>query len=766
MMKKSFKVALGCVFSTFLVAIGVLLGSYITDQKIKNDEGSLYTTTKIAVVNLDEGVDYEGKHRNFAKELISAQNEDLTITGLNDAKSGIENGRYAAYIIMPSDFSSKVVTINTEPKKSLILYEISKNLSDTAKDKTTLNVMDVNNSINDDLGYMYLYSVFNEFHNGQNNALKVISNDSKDKEVLMAISNVDLIESIDIREVERLESNVENLDIVDDFEKNQELIETIDLAYKRYLGKIEDETNGIKSDSVIIDNNLNDLRLGISNIPILKDGNTNNYSLDKADTKLESFNLSLTTSLELISNQLNTAQSENSNVAGNIKNASESFLNTIKEQNSKLADANQYENIKNQIKDSITSIDLTKFNNLKTIIDELNTNIDELNTQIEELRNINKGAKAESILEKYISNKALEYAQTNSNKNDILNNIFKDAELDDEVKKAVKEYAKANKLESSIDSLESYYKYTRNNATTPNTFNMTNDNDITPTQDDIVNALKKDLNSLASHVLLKLDDSKEKYPTSIDTSTFESALALFETSIPNLNIIKDDVSKINGVNKDEVKDEVHAELEPLANRQSSFKLDLISNIASDRERCLKFIDRLGIYNPLVYIDEREMKGFLSEYKSNTFSVESKITSKDTEYKSFVDKSYQHANEHVDSLKEDTYKYQKSSDEKIETGLEVARASRSESSSENQELMSNFIKTLPYSRLGDAENTAIHQFIVNPINGESTTLATKNVRTSTDYNSLIIIFLGVSGVLMIGIILVSQYFVLKKKKRKS
>ena len=267
-------------------------------------------------------------------------------------------------------------------------------------------------------------------------------------------------------------------------------------------------------------------------------------------------------------------------------------------------------------------------------------------------------------------------------------------------------------------------------------------------------------------MLLKLDDAKGKYPTSIDTSAFESALALFITSTPNLNIIKDDVSKINGVNKDEVKDEVHAELEPLANRQSSFKSDLISNITSDRERCLKFIDRLGIYNPLVYIDEREMNGFLSEYKSNTFSVESKITSKDTEYKSFMDKSYQYANEHVDSLKEDTYKYQKSSDEKIETGLKVARASRSESSSENQELMSNFIKTLPYSRLGDAENTAIHQFIVNPINGESTTLATKNVRTSTDYNSLIIIFLGVSGVLMIGIILVSQYFVLKKKKKKS
>ena len=395
MMKKSFKIALGCVFSTFLVAIGVLLGSYITDQKIKNAEGSLYTTTKIAVVNLDEGVDYEEKHRNFAKELISAQNEDLMITGLNDAKTGIEDGRYAAYIIMPSDFSSNVVTINTEPKKSLIRYEISKNLSDTAKDKTTVNVMDVNNSINDDLGYMYLYSVFNEFHNGQNNALKVISNDSKDKEVLMAISNVDLTESIDIREVERLESDVENLNVSDDFEKNQELIETIDLAYKGYLGKIEDETNGVKSDSVIISNNLNNLGLGISNIPTLKDGNTNNYSLDKADTKLESFNLSLTTSLGLISNQLNTAQSENSNVAANIKSASESFLNTIKEQNSKLADANQYENIKNQINDSITSVDLTKFNNLKTIIDESNTNIDELNTKIEELRNINKGAKAE-----------------------------------------------------------------------------------------------------------------------------------------------------------------------------------------------------------------------------------------------------------------------------------------------------------------------------------------------------------------------------------
>lgn len=70
-MKKIHKVIFSIAFSTFLLAIGVLIGSYLTDRKIKDVEGSLYNTTKIAVVNLDEGVKYRGKHRNFAKELLS-----------------------------------------------------------------------------------------------------------------------------------------------------------------------------------------------------------------------------------------------------------------------------------------------------------------------------------------------------------------------------------------------------------------------------------------------------------------------------------------------------------------------------------------------------------------------------------------------------------------------------------------------------------------------------------------------------------------------
>lgn len=253
-----------------LLTAGILIGGYMTESRIEKEQGSLYNTTKIAVVNLDEGVTYENEYRNFASEIVSSQDKDIIVTGLDDAKSGLKDGKYSAYIIMPSDFSQNTTTINTAPVKSLIKYEIGSNLSDAAKDRATVNVLEISKSINDDLGYVYLNSVFNSFHQGQNSALKVIGNDSRDKKVIMAISNIDLIESIDLTEVKRLENDVEKLDVSEDFETNQQIIEMIDLAYRSYLEKTSGEMNQIKSASENVKDLNNILNENINSIPTLE----------------------------------------------------------------------------------------------------------------------------------------------------------------------------------------------------------------------------------------------------------------------------------------------------------------------------------------------------------------------------------------------------------------------------------------------------------------------------------------------------------------
>ena len=95
--------------------IGIYLGSLLEESKNNQINGNSYNSTKIAIVNLDAGVQYQSEHRNFAKELLENYSEDFTVTGLDDAKTGLTDGRYAAYVILPSDFSSNVASINTTP---------------------------------------------------------------------------------------------------------------------------------------------------------------------------------------------------------------------------------------------------------------------------------------------------------------------------------------------------------------------------------------------------------------------------------------------------------------------------------------------------------------------------------------------------------------------------------------------------------------------------------------------------------------------------
>ena len=105
-MKKFIKYFGRFTFVFAILAIGIYVGTLIGDYRNDQINGSLQNSMKVALVNLDEGVIYQDKQRNFANEILGSYSDNYVMTGLEDAKAGIENGRYAAYIIIPSEFSS------------------------------------------------------------------------------------------------------------------------------------------------------------------------------------------------------------------------------------------------------------------------------------------------------------------------------------------------------------------------------------------------------------------------------------------------------------------------------------------------------------------------------------------------------------------------------------------------------------------------------------------------------------------------------------
>lgn len=741
MKEKIYKNLLRIFGFTIILTLGVLIGSYITEDKIEKEQGSLYNITKIAVVNLDEGIDYEGTYRNFASELISSQDKEIVVTGLDDAKSGVDEGRYAAYIIMPSDFSKNTTTINTEPIKSLIKYEIGSNLSSVARDRATVNVADINKSINDDLGYVYLNSVFNSFHEGQNSALKVIDNDSKDKEVIMSISNVDLIESIDLTEVEQLQNDIEKLDVVEDFEKNQQLISAIDLAYKSYLGETSDEISNIKTDS----NNLIDLNknLGatINSIPTIE---SEGYNLSNTNSVLSTFKSEVDTFKSETTNILNTENTSGKGIMDGYKGKVSTFIASVDAFNTKFSSYNTFSEIKTSLDDVTTSLDIADFPSISNRID--------LIIKENEKSNVSKQ------IEDYIQTELLEQIGIASDADDALQNIFDKANLDNEFNKLIVKYSELNNL-PSITNLKQYYDYTHG----PDDSMQFPLFDSITLKEDFITDIKTEIPLAYKSVYDKIDEYDADFPDiAVDTKTITDQTDGQTSEVIDLTTALNKINGLSYIADDDIKNSVSNDLEPLKTKQRDGKKSLIEKSNNNLLVSDVFSNRLNSFDPLQFIDDKEVEGFMNNYKRNTSSVESKFNSKDFEYKSFVDKSYNQANQHVDTIRQDIGKYQSLSDEKLTSGLQNAQDTKSQTSNDNRNVMSNFINTLPYSRLGESANTQLYQFMTDPVVSEGRDSTTITIQKSNDYNIYIFSILIGTAALLLGTVIFNAFY--KRKER--
>ncbi|MBC5728437.1 YhgE/Pip domain-containing protein [Ruminococcus sp. NSJ-71] len=106
----------------------------------------------VAVVNLDEPVEYEGETLNVGKNLIDKLKDDgslcFNFTDADQAERGLENGTYYMVITVPKNFSENATTLmDTVPKKMELDYKtnpgtnyIAMKMSETALEKIKTSV--------------------------------------------------------------------------------------------------------------------------------------------------------------------------------------------------------------------------------------------------------------------------------------------------------------------------------------------------------------------------------------------------------------------------------------------------------------------------------------------------------------------------------------------------------------------------------------------------------------------------------------------------
>lgn len=233
---KHIKLPVTILCGLILGIISFYLGIRYEAQKLKKDEQYI-TQNMIAVVNIDEGIMVDGNRVNYAAELMSFPDVNFISTSLADAREGVAGGRYGAYIIIPNNFSRAVASINGEPEKASITYEIGSNLRADIKEEVTQDIQDFTANLSTNISYVYVDSIMGEFHSAQNGAKRVLDNDNSEMEQVNAIEYETLIEAFVFPEVQRKEWELEDVDLSEHYNVLDENVLQISSSYEEYLAE-------------------------------------------------------------------------------------------------------------------------------------------------------------------------------------------------------------------------------------------------------------------------------------------------------------------------------------------------------------------------------------------------------------------------------------------------------------------------------------------------------------------------------------------------
>ena len=192
---------------------------------------------QIAVVNLDVGVELpSGRHVYHGVNAVRFPFDNFQTTSLSEARAGLEDNRFGAYIIIPANFSENVESLNAIPTRIQIEYRMSALLSGEEQKDVLYAVLRFGDMLNSGLSYMYLSSVLSEFHQVQDYSLQLMEHDQLTAESIAAIEAGDLVEMVRLPDLIRTEYNIPPLDITTNIELIGQVLMDLSDAYQ---GKIE-----------------------------------------------------------------------------------------------------------------------------------------------------------------------------------------------------------------------------------------------------------------------------------------------------------------------------------------------------------------------------------------------------------------------------------------------------------------------------------------------------------------------------------------------
>lgn len=279
------------VLCVFMLCSGAIIDSLInvphikmSDKTISKDKSStknlqsditnyLVETDEVAVVNLDEGIKTGGKKIYYAQNFITLPSEHFHITSLDEARNGMENGIYGAYIVIPATFSQSVESINYEPQKAIITYTVN---ADNAASHMAKVINDINtfaSIISENITYIYVSAIMKEYHVAQDNTKLILKNDNLDLENINNIYPEKLIEKYSQVDTKNIDYKPTNIDISKYEINHDEASNSFSSSFNKIINENTTDFKKIKNDNKYTTSAIDSFQEYMENINLLKDSN-------------------------------------------------------------------------------------------------------------------------------------------------------------------------------------------------------------------------------------------------------------------------------------------------------------------------------------------------------------------------------------------------------------------------------------------------------------------------------------------------------------
>ena len=341
----------------------------------------------IAVVNLDEGTLLDNGERIFyAEKTIRFPSGEISFlyTSLAEARQGIIQGRYGAYIVIPATFSDSIESLNRTPLSAILQYTLNTNIKGEAQRDTLQKILTFGKQLNNDISFMYLANILREFHNVQDKSVTIMNNDLEAREAIDQIQAMDLIELISMPEIANEENTTAALDLSEFSTQNTLLLSEIDRIYQDYVEHSMEQLIALHEEG----RNLSDVLESLSREVDLETLLVNEYGVPITTLGRQV----LSDSLEEYNNQLEERRSSVRQSIASLEDKLEEMYEDLQKVGDLLylpGENNQNIQITNpetEKQGSAPIINLSLFHDIRSQIDEMKDHIGELEPLSDEFR--------------------------------------------------------------------------------------------------------------------------------------------------------------------------------------------------------------------------------------------------------------------------------------------------------------------------------------------------------------------------------------------